>query len=112
MIDGAMRLHDYLERVGVSEPLSADRESLRTLHVAHREAFLFENVSIQTGGGVSVALEDIERKFLDEGRGGYCFEHNTLFSHCGRSASRSQRCSAACGEGRPNAGVARTWSCA
>ena len=80
MIDGAMRLHDYLERVGVSEPLSADRESLRTLHVAHREAFLFENVSIQTGGGVSVALEDIERKFLDERRGGYCFEHNTLFS--------------------------------
>jgi N-hydroxyarylamine O-acetyltransferase len=75
-----MRLHDYLERVRVSEPLSADRESLRTLHVAHREAFLFENVSIQTGGGISVALEDIERKFLDEGRGGYCFEHNTLFS--------------------------------
>ena len=75
-----MRLHDYLERVRVSEPLTADVESLRTLHVAHREAFLFENVSIQTGGGISVALEDIERKFLDEGRGGYCFEHNTLFS--------------------------------
>jgi N-hydroxyarylamine O-acetyltransferase len=75
-----MRLHDYLERVRVSEPLAADRESLRTLHVAHREAFLFENVSIQTGGGISVALEDIERKFLDERRGGYCFEHNTLFS--------------------------------
>ena len=25
-------------------------------------------------------LEDIERKFLDDGRGGYCFEHNTLFA--------------------------------
>jgi N-hydroxyarylamine O-acetyltransferase len=75
-----MRLHDYLERVRVSEPLAADVESLRRLHVAHRETFLFENVSIQTGGGISVALEDIERKFLDEGRGGYCFEHNTLFS--------------------------------
>jgi N-hydroxyarylamine O-acetyltransferase len=75
-----MRLHDYLERVRVSEPLTADVESLRRLHVAHREAFLFENISIQTGGGISVALGDIERKFLDEGRGGYCFEHNTLFS--------------------------------
>jgi N-hydroxyarylamine O-acetyltransferase len=75
-----MRLHDYLERVRVSEPLTADVESLRRLHVAHREAFLFENISIQAGGGVSVALEDIERKFLDEGRGGYCFEHNTLFA--------------------------------
>ena len=75
-----MRLHDYLERVRVSDPLSADVESLRRLHVAHRETFLFENVSIQTGGGISVALEDIERKFLDQGRGGYCFEHNTLFA--------------------------------
>jgi len=75
-----MRLHDYLARVGLTEPLTADVESLRRLHVAHREAFLFENISIQTGGGISVALGDIERKFLDEGRGGYCFEHNTLFS--------------------------------
>jgi N-hydroxyarylamine O-acetyltransferase len=75
-----MRLHEYLQRVHVDEPLAATIESLRRLHVAHREAFLFENISIQTGGGISVALEDIERKFLDEGRGGYCFEHNTLFS--------------------------------
>src|SRR5205823_13269640 len=53
--------------------------TLRRLHVAHREAFLFENVSIQTGGAISVAVDAIERKFIDEGRGGYCFEHNTLF---------------------------------
>ena len=72
-----MRLHDYLTRVGVS-PSGATLETLRQLHVAHREAFLFENISIQTGGAISVAIEDIERKFLDEGRGGYCFEHNTL----------------------------------
>lgn len=75
-----MRLHDYLDRVGLSGPLGANLDTLRRLHVAHREAFLFENVSIQTGGAISVKLEDIERKFLDEGRGGYCFEHNTLFA--------------------------------
>jgi N-hydroxyarylamine O-acetyltransferase len=73
-----LRLQDYLTRVGVSGSLDATIASLQRLHVAHREAFLFENVTIQTGGGISVALEDIERKFLDEGRGGYCFEHNTL----------------------------------
>ncbi|PYQ69210.1 MAG: hypothetical protein DMG01_29530 [Acidobacteria bacterium] len=50
------------------------------MHVAHRETFLFENLSIQTGGAVSVRLPDLERKFLDERRGGYCFEHNTLFA--------------------------------
>lgn len=72
-------MHDYLRRTGVSAPIATSAEGLRRLHVAHREAFLFENLSIQTGGSISVELEDIERKFLDEGRGGYCFEHNTLF---------------------------------
>ena len=75
-----MRLHDYLERVGLQGPLGADLDALRRLHVAHREAFLFENISIQTGSAVSMRLEDIERKFLDDGRGGYCFEQNTLFA--------------------------------
>jgi len=75
-----MRLHDYLRRVGVEAGLPVTADTLRRLHVAHREAFLFENVSIQTGGTISVALDAIERKFIDEGRGGYCFEHNTLFA--------------------------------
>jgi N-hydroxyarylamine O-acetyltransferase len=79
--DGSdVRLRDYLGRVGLRAPLDPDLDTLRRLHVAHREAFLFENLSIQAGGGVSVALDDIERKFLDERRGGYCFEHNTLFA--------------------------------
>ena len=75
-----MRLASYLERVGVSAPLAADEGSLRRLHAAHRERFLFENLTIQTGGTISLALPDLERKFLDEGRGGYCFEHNSLFA--------------------------------
>src|SRR5689334_12261274 len=78
-----MRLHDYLRRVRIepSEIPTTDPTlaTLRRLHGAHRATFLFENLSIQTGGGISVALADIERKFLDQGRGGYCFEHNTLF---------------------------------
>jgi N-hydroxyarylamine O-acetyltransferase len=75
-----MRLHDYLRRIGVEEGLPATAETLRRIHVAHREAFLFENVSIQSGGAISVELDDVERKFIDQGRGGYCFEHNTLFA--------------------------------
>jgi N-hydroxyarylamine O-acetyltransferase len=75
-----MRLHTYLDRIGVAPPVTADGAGLRALHAGHREAFLFENVAIQSGGRISVQLEDIERKFLDEGSGGYCFEHNTLFA--------------------------------
>jgi len=75
-----MRLDDYLRRVGVRGPLRPDAETLRRLHVGHRETFPFENLTIQTGGTISLARADLERKFLDEGRGGYCFEHNTLFA--------------------------------
>jgi N-hydroxyarylamine O-acetyltransferase len=75
-----MRFDDYLRRIGQPPPTGPAADVLRRLHVAHREAWLFENLSIQTGGGISVAIADLERKFLDEGRGGYCFEHNTLFA--------------------------------
>ena len=75
-----MRLADYLSRVGVSAPVGRDIETLRRLHLAHREAFLFENIAIQLGGSIRLGLADLERKFLDEGGGGYCFEHNTLLA--------------------------------
>ena len=75
-----MRIDAYIERVGLTGRPAADGETLRSLHLAHREAFLFENLTIQSGGRISLAICDLERKFLDEGRGGYCFEHNTLFA--------------------------------
>ena len=105
-----MRLHDYLRRVGVAPGLPPTADTLRRLHIAHREAFLFDNVAIQTGGTISVALDAIERKFIDEGRGGYCFEHNTLFASVLRDLGfdpvtllgRVRR-------GRRSGGPARTW---
>ena len=50
-----MRLDDYLRRVGIQLPTNrpVDIDAVRRLHVAHREAFLFENVSIQAGGAIS-----------------------------------------------------------
>ncbi len=75
-----MRLDDYLRKIGVTATLGRTVDTLRRLHLAHRETFLFENLAIQRGGGISLAIPDLERKFLDEGSGGYCFEHNTLFA--------------------------------
>jgi N-hydroxyarylamine O-acetyltransferase len=74
-----MRLGDYLEKIGIAAPLVPTGDTLRRVHLAHRETFLFENLSIQRGGRISLAVDDLERKFLDDGCGGYCFEHNTLF---------------------------------
>jgi N-hydroxyarylamine O-acetyltransferase len=75
-----MRFDDYLARIERQTPRAGGVDAMRLLHRAHRETFLFENLTIQTGGVISLALCDLERKFVDEGRGGYCFEHNTLFA--------------------------------
>lgn len=75
-----MRLEDYLRKLGMRTPLDPTVDTLTRVHLAHRETFLFENLSIQRGGGISLMLDDLERKFLDDGGGGYCFEQNTLFA--------------------------------
>jgi N-hydroxyarylamine O-acetyltransferase len=75
-----MRLDEYLRKIGVTPPFTSALDAISRVHLGHRETFLFDNLSIQRGGGVSLALGDIERKFLDQGAGGYCFEHNTIFA--------------------------------
>jgi N-hydroxyarylamine O-acetyltransferase len=75
-----MRFDEYLTCIGVARPAAASLAAMRALHRGHRKTFLFENLSIQTGGRISLALCDLEEKFLDRRRGGYCFEHNTLFA--------------------------------
>ena len=75
-----MRLNDYVARVGLLSTPAVGSDGVRALHRAHRQTFLFENLTIQTGGRISLALSDLEAKFLDRGGGGYCFEHNTLFA--------------------------------
>src|SRR3954452_23323353 len=81
-----MRLDRYLARLGQPAPSSASADALAALHAAHRQTFLFENLTIQAGGRISLAICDLERKFVDERRGGYCFEHNTLFAAALREA--------------------------
>ena len=69
----------YLRRVGVSVPLAADAPSLAALHRAHIAAIPFENLDVVLGRGISVELEQVEGKLVGRSRGGYCYEHATLF---------------------------------
>lgn len=70
----------YLRRIGYSGSTGPTLETLRALHLAHVSTFPFENLNVWTGRPVSLDLEAIGQKFLDQGRGGYCFEHNSLFA--------------------------------
>ena len=69
----------YLRRLRVSTPLAADGATLAALHRAHIAAIPFENLDVVLGRGISVELADVEGKLVSRSRGGYCYEHATLF---------------------------------
>lgn len=72
-------LTSYFARIayaGASEPTLG---TLQALHRLHPSAITFENLDPLMGRRVSLELAAIVAKFIDQGRGGYCYEHNTLF---------------------------------
>jgi N-hydroxyarylamine O-acetyltransferase len=72
---GVFDLDRYLHRVGLS-----GTPSLAELHRAHVTHILFENLDPLVGIPVSLEPDALARKMVDNGRGGYCFEHNLLFA--------------------------------
>lgn len=80
-MESVQSLNDYLRRIGLaSVPAGADHTALRTVHRAHVTAIPFENLDPLRGVPASLELEALERKLVDERRGGFCFEHNTLLA--------------------------------
>src|SRR5512140_282609 len=74
-------LDSYFHRIGCAGgPRAATLDTLRTLHLHHAQAIAFENLDPLQGQPVKLELPAIEHKLVHSGRGGYCFEHNLLFS--------------------------------
>ena len=72
-------LDGYLKRLGV-EARDPSRSALDELHEAHVRAFTFDNIDVLLGRHPGVSLRDVDEKFVGRGRGGYCFEHSTVFA--------------------------------
>jgi N-hydroxyarylamine O-acetyltransferase len=72
-------LDAYLQRLGVParEP---SIEALGELQEAHVRAFTFDNIDVLLEDHAGVGLPAVQEKFVGRGRGGYCFEHGTLFA--------------------------------
>src|SRR5215470_8847490 len=72
-------LDAYLARVAV--PARApSRGALDELHEAHVRTFTFDNIDVLLDQHPGVELDAVQAKFVGRGRGGYCFEHGTLFA--------------------------------
>ncbi len=78
MID--LDLDAYFRRIGYAGGRAATIDTLGALHLLHPQAIAFETLSPLVGWPVALDLAALQRKLVDGGRGGYCFEHNLLFS--------------------------------
>ena len=71
-------LSAYLARIGYAGPREPTLAALRGIVAAHATAIPFENVDVLLQRPVPLTSEALVDKLVRRGRGGYCFEHNTL----------------------------------
>nr|XP_050028265.1 arylamine N-acetyltransferase-like [Dermacentor andersoni] len=72
----------YLARLGVpeGEPITADLNTLGILVEAHLQRVTFENIDALLGRTIALDVNSLFAKIVERGRGGYCFELNSLFA--------------------------------
>src|SRR3954469_21350382 len=80
-MDYMIDLDAYLQRIGWRLPAPGPGvDTLAALLRAHMERIPFENLDVLLGRPVALDDGALQRKLVDAGRGGYCFEHASLFA--------------------------------
>jgi N-hydroxyarylamine O-acetyltransferase len=74
-------LDAYGTRIGQADmALPPTLATLSTLLAAHMRAIPFENIDVLLGRPIPLDLAAVQDKLVSHRRGGYCFEHTTLFA--------------------------------
>src|SRR5437588_10994627 len=73
-------LDAYFARIRWGGRTDCTYEALAGLIAAHVERIPFENLDVLLGRPVRLDVASLEAKIVRAGRGGYCFEHATLFA--------------------------------
>lgn len=74
-------LDAYLVRIGYRGSRAATVDTLHAICAAHVRSIPFENLDVLLGTGVDLDPVAVEQKLIHRGRGGYCFEQNSLLLH-------------------------------
>jgi N-hydroxyarylamine O-acetyltransferase len=80
MTADTLDLDAYLSRIGYRGARGPTAATLQALHLAHATHIPFENLDILLGRPIRIDLPSLQAKLVAGGRGGYCFEQNTLFA--------------------------------
>jgi N-hydroxyarylamine O-acetyltransferase len=73
-------LDRYFRRINYTGASTATLDVLRELHRLQPQAIPFENLNPLTRKPIKLDLASLTEKLIDQTRGGYCFELNTLFA--------------------------------
>ena len=76
----SLDLNAYFARIGWSGARTATLSTLAGLLGAHMRSIPFENFDPLLGWRVRLDLDSLQDKLVRRRRGGYCFEHATLFA--------------------------------
>lgn len=76
----AFDLTAYLARIGYAGPRTPTLATLQAIHARHPAAIPFENLDPLLGRPVRLELDALQAKLVNQRRGGYCFEQNTLLA--------------------------------
>lgn len=71
-------LSAYLERLAYGGSTEPTLQTLQAIALHHPMAIPFENLDPFLRRPVSLDIDALQRKIVQGGRGGWCFEHNTL----------------------------------
>lgn len=77
---GSLSPEQWLQRLGLDRIPLATPAGLFDLVGAYRRAIPFENLDVLAGLPMATGLEAIAEKIVANGRGGWCYELNTLFA--------------------------------
>ncbi|WP_027948157.1 arylamine N-acetyltransferase family protein [Litchfieldella anticariensis] len=72
-------LDAYCARIGYHGERAPTLETLRALQELHPAAIVFENLDVLMRRGIDISPAAVDAKLIARRRGGYCFEHNSLF---------------------------------
>jgi len=73
-------LDAYFKRISYSGNARPTLATLKAIHLAHATHIPFENLDVRLGKPIRLDVPSLEAKLVHGGRGGYCFEQNTLLA--------------------------------
>lgn len=78
MQNDAIDLNAYFKRIEYEGEAAPNLETLNKIIRAHVQTIPFENLDVILGKNIELDMQSIQKKLLQDNKGGYCFEHNSL----------------------------------